>query len=188
MVETQRTRPRVAKYSDDDEPQDLEELVLFPDLVDEPFEIIEIQFDGLALGETGLNSYDYLPEETDFYAESTCRNGVNFTSEDEDDNEKIREILDTMGFTINCTLREIFKANRNVFPASPHRPQTRYDFEQGFDELKQMFQRIETINRNMRFLFKLVLFLCFLNTLLILKMTMFDSVPELGNVLSNLPY
>ncbi|ERL84440.1 uncharacterized protein LOC109545339 [Dendroctonus ponderosae] len=182
MVETQRTRPRVAKYGDDDEPQELEDLVLFPEFVEEPFEIVEIEFDGFSLAELDLNLPDYFIEETNFYPGNT----------QEDHTEKIRDILDTMGFTINCTLAEIFKANENVFPASTYQPQTRtavnYDFEKGFDELKQMFERIETINGNMGFMFKLMVFLCFLNTLLILKMTMFDSVPDLGNVLSNLPY
>lgn len=188
MVETNRARPKVAKTIDDEEPEDLEEQVLFPEqseTVEDPFEIIEINYDIVGDDE----SDNYVVEEIS--AENPCQHFVDgLRGEDEDTSNKIKDILDTMGLTINYTLREIFKANRSAQNNADADTKTlndlHRDFEKWFEDIAQVFVRIEAVNRNMWFLFKIVVFLFFINMLFVLRVTVFNDLPDLSIVLNNL--
>lgn len=188
MVETNRARPKVAKTIDDEEPEDLEDQVLFPEqseTVEDPFEIIEINYDIVGDDE----SDNYIVEEIG--AENPCHHFVDdLRGEDDDTSNKIKDILDTMGLTINYTLREIFKANRSAQNNADADTRTlndlHRDFEKWFEDIAQLFIRIEAVNRNMWFLFKIVVFLFFINMLFALRVTVFNNLPDLSIVLNNL--
>lgn len=175
MVEINRPKPTVVESGrtpnpEIDDPEDLEELVLFQNsqhnLEDEEhFDFIDIE---------EVNETTYVVEQAE--------------DNDQDTTNKIRDILDTMGLTINYTLQEIFKANRNHQQESGHSDevsnQVDHHYTETFEELHQILHETKRLNSNMWLMFKVMVVVCLVNTLLVFKIVLWDKIPDFEAIFS----
>lgn len=176
MVEINRLKPTVVESGripnpDMNDPEDLEELMLFQNsqenLEDEDrFEFVDIE---------EVNETTYVVEQAE-------------DDNNQDTTNKIRDILDTMGLTINYTLQEIFKANRHHQEGGHNddlsNQVNHHYYTQTFEELHQLLHETKRLNSNMWLTFKVMVIVCLVNTLLVFKIVLWDKIPDFEEIFS----
>lgn len=175
MVEINRPKPTEVESGrtlnlDMDDPEDMEELVLLQNsqesLEDEDlFEFVDME---------EVNETTYVVEQAE-------------DDNDQDTTNKIRDILDTMGLTINYTLQEIFKANRDHQEGGHNEDgsnQVNQHYTQTFEELHQLLHETKRLNSRMWLMFKVMVFVCLVNTFLVFKTVLWDKIPDFEAIFS----